>query len=44
MLWQKDGLPLVVKLLPAVLLFTVAEGMMEDLFTSVPLNIVWIGS
>ena len=40
---RKMDQPLVVKLLPAVLLFTVAEGMMEDfLFTSVSLNIVWI--
>lgn len=40
---KKTDQPLVVKLLPAVLLFTVAEGMMEDfLFTSVSLNIVWI--
>lgn len=35
--------PLAVRLLPAVLLFAVAEGMMEDfLFTSTTLNIVWI--
>lgn len=35
--------PLAVRLLPAVMLFAVAEGMMEDfLFTSTTLNIVWI--
>ena len=35
--------PLAVRLLPAIMLFAVAEGMMEDfLFTSTTLNIVWI--
>lgn len=35
--------PLAVRLLPAVMLFAVAESMMEDfLFTSTTLNIVWI--
>lgn len=35
--------PLAIRLLPAVMLFAVAEGMMEDfLFTSTTLNIVWI--
>lgn len=40
---QKFDRPLAVRLLPAVLLFTVIEGMMEDfLFTSTMVNIVWV--
>lgn len=40
---KKFDQPLAVQLLPAVLLFTVTEGMMEDfLFTSTTFNIVWI--
>ena len=40
---KKSDQPMAVRLLPAVLLFTVIEGMMEDfLFTSTAFNIVWI--
>ena len=40
---KKSDHPLAVRLLPAVLLFTVIEGMMEDfLFTSLAFNIIWI--
>lgn len=39
---KKSDHPLAVRLLPAVLLFTVIEGMMEDfLFTSLAFNIIW---
>ena len=40
---KKQVQPLAVRMLPAVLLFAVAEGMMEDfLFATNSLNIVWI--
>lgn len=40
---KKQTQPLAVRMLPAILLFAVAEGMMEDfLFATNSLNIVWI--
>ena len=40
---KKQVQPLAVRMLPAILLFAVAEGMMEDfLFATNSLNIVWI--
>ena len=40
---KKNVQPLMVRMLPAILLFAVAEGMMEDfLFAATSLNIVWI--
>lgn len=40
---KKHDQPLAIRMLPAVLLFAVAEGMMEDfLFANTSFNIVWI--
>ena len=40
---KKQSQPLAVRMLPGILLFAVAEGMMEDfLFAVNSLNIVWI--